>query len=135
MLIASLNTAKSNSSLQKISTRRFRGEWSCILLNLKLQRPLLRMQALQKLQQGLLLGRSQAAEGVHETALVLGELHRGALLLPAEELAEGDLKGGADGFQAANGGIDVFPVPGGNGALGNAGFFRQTIFCPTTLHL
>ena len=88
-----------------------------------------------KFQQGFLLGRSQAAEGVHETALVLGELHRGALLLPAEKLAEGDLKGGADGFQAANGGIDVFPVPGGNGALGNAGFFRQTIFCPTTLHL
>ena len=93
------------------------------------------MQALQKFQQGLLLGRGQTAEGVHETALVLGELHRGALLLPAEELAEGDLKGGADGFQAANGRIDVFPVPGGNGALGNAGFHRQTIFCPTTLHL
>ena len=69
-------------------------------------------------------------KGGQQAALGFGQ--GDGLLSGGEKLGQGDAERGADFFQRGHGGHHVFSVPGGNGGLGQTGFFRQLVFRPAS---
>ena len=78
-------------------------------------------------QKGFLLVLPEGGPSAQDLFLVFGQLHSFGF---RKEFSQGDAEPLADLFQGSHGGLHVFPVPGGDGGLGDPAVLGQLVFAP-----